>query len=322
MADSSAMFIRQLTYLLALNKHRHFGRAAESCHVSQPALSNGIRELERELGITIIRRNRAFQGITPEGERVILWARRTLASLEALRQEADLVRAVPSGHLAIGVVPTAVHAASLLAAEYREIASRITLDVRSLSTPEILHLLEDGELHLAMLYDQSVTGEKYDVLPLFSERYVLIAEAEASLPHGLSWGEVAELPLCLLSRGMWNRQVLDRVFAAQGLVPDVVLETNALRVLLAECRSGRAFTVMPLSAVPPEAAVGLVAHPITPAHAEDVSLVRRKREEQTTLSDAAWRIAGNLDLQALLDDPWGGGQGPARAGPPGGPLRA
>ena len=69
------MFMRQLTYLIALDKHRHFGRAADSCHVSQPALSNAIKELERELGITVIKRNRAFEGITLEGERVILWAR-------------------------------------------------------------------------------------------------------------------------------------------------------------------------------------------------------------------------------------------------------
>ncbi|MDA3890001.1 MAG: LysR family transcriptional regulator [Allgaiera sp.] len=299
------MFIRQINYLLALNKHRHFGRAAESCNVSQPALSNGIRELERELGITIIKRNRSFQGITPEGERVILWARRMVASLEALRQEADLVRAVPSGHLAIGVVPTATQAALLLTAEYRDIAARITLDMRALSTPEILHLLDDGELHLGMLYDRSVGDQKYDVLPLFSERYVLVASAQVPMPRSLSWGDVAELPLCLLSPGMWNRQVMDRAFTAQGATPNVVLESNDLRILLGESQSGRAFTIMPLSALPPYAATGgLAAYPITPAHSEDVSLVRLKQDTQSALSQAAWKIAANLDLQPMLDDPW------------------
>ncbi len=132
------MFIRQLSYLLALDKYRHFGRAAESCHVSQPALSNGIRELERELGITIVKRNRTFEGITPEGERVIQWVRQVMASLEGLRQEANLVRSVPQGHLAIGAIPTANHAATLLSAQYREILPQLTLEVTSLSTPEIL----------------------------------------------------------------------------------------------------------------------------------------------------------------------------------------
>lgn len=296
------MFIRQLNYLIALDKHRHFGRAAESCHVSQPALSNGIRELERELGITIIKRNRSFEGITPEGERVILWVRQVLASLEGLRQEADLVRSVPRGHLAIGVIPTAGHAATLLAAEYREILPQLTLEVMALSTSEILQRLKSQDIHLGMLYDRSVAHEDYDVLPLFSERYVLIASEQTSLPYQLGWAEVADLPLCLLSRDMQNRQTLEELFEAVNATPHVVLETNAMRVLLAECQSGRAFSVMPLSALPSAPDLGgLRAHPVTPEHAEEVCLVRLRRETQPALSHAAWKIASNLDLEAILN---------------------
>lgn len=296
------MFIRQLSYLIALDKHRHFGRAAESCHVSQPALSNGIRELERELGITIIRRNRTFEGITPEGERVILWVRQVLASLEGLRQEADLVRSVPRGHLAIGVIPTASHAATLLSAEYREILPQLTLEVVSLSTPEILQRLKSQDIHLGMLYDRSVGGDEYDVLPLFSERYVLVASEQASLPYQLSWGEVAGLPLCLLSRDMQNRRTLDEVFRNVDAPPNIVLETNAINVLLGEAQSGRAFSIMPLSALPAHyEGGGLRAHPITPERAEDVCLVRLKRETQPALSHAVWKIAANLDLEAILN---------------------
>ncbi|HWB49216.1 MAG TPA: LysR substrate-binding domain-containing protein [Stellaceae bacterium] len=297
------MFIRQLNYLIALDKHRHFGRAAESCHVSQPALSNGIRELERELGITIIKRNRTFEGITPEGERVILWVRQVLASLEGLRQEADLVRSVPRGHLAIGVIPTASYAATLLSAEYREILPQLTLEVVSLSTPEILQRLKSQDLHLGMLYDSSAAGDEYDVLPLFAERYVLIAGEQASLPRQLSWPEVADLPLCLLSRDMRNRQTLDEVFRGVGATPNVVLETNSLRVLLAESSSGRAFSILPLSALPTgQEGTGLRVHPITPEHVQDVCLVRLRRETQPALSHAAWQIASKLDLEAVLNN--------------------
>lgn len=298
------MFIRQLNYLIALDKHRHFGRAAESSHVSQPALSNGIRELERELGITIIKRNRTFEGITPEGERVIQWVRQVLASLEGLRQEADLVRSVPRGHLSIGVIPTASHAATLLSAEYREILPQLTLEVMSLSTPEILQRLKSQDLHLGMLYDRSVAGDEYDVLPLFLERYVLIASEQASLPRALNWADVAELPLCLLSRDMQNRQTIEEIFKGVDATPNVVLETNAMGVLLAESQSGRAFSVQPLSALPAQyGAAGLRAHPITPEHTEDVCLVRLRRETQPALSNAAWQIAANLDLEAILNHP-------------------
>jgi DNA-binding transcriptional LysR family regulator len=103
--NASPMFMRQLVYLVALDRHRHFARAAEACHVSQPALSAGLAELERELGITIIKRNRSFQGITPEGERVLAWAHQVLASLDGLKQEAALVRQVAGGHVSIGTIP-------------------------------------------------------------------------------------------------------------------------------------------------------------------------------------------------------------------------
>ncbi|QKH37495.1 LysR family transcriptional regulator [Achromobacter pestifer] len=297
------MFIRQLSYLLALDKHRHFGRAAESCHVSQPALSNGIRELERELGITIVKRNRTFEGITPEGERVIQWVRQVMASLEGLRQEADLVRGVPQGHLAIGAIPTANHAATLLSAEYREILPQLTLEVTSLSTPEILRRLKAQEIQLGILYERSVLNSAdYDAMPLYSERYVLVANEQASLPRQLDWSEVGELPLCLLSPDMQNRQTLNKCFEAVEAKPRVVLQSNDIRVLLAECQSGRAFSILPLSALPAlYEGAGLLAHPITPEHAEDICLVRLRRDNQPALSNAAWQIAGQMDLEGVLN---------------------
>jgi DNA-binding transcriptional LysR family regulator len=298
------MFMRQLTYLIALDKNRHFGRAAESCHVSQPALSTGISELERELGITIIKRNRSFRGITPEGERVIAWARQMLDSLEGLRQEAELVRSIPGGHLTIGVVPSAIHPVTLLSAEYRQLISGLTLDIQSLSTQEILQRLKEQELHLGLAYDDVVTDDTYDVIPLFTERYVLVAGEQALLPRELSWADVAALPLCLLSQDMQNRRMLDEAFAQNGAKPGVIVESNAIRILIAEALSGRAFSIMPLSALPPSyAGAGLRIYTIIPEHRADVSMIRLKREKQPPLSDVAWRLTANIDLQKTLDKP-------------------
>ncbi|MFJ8958540.1 LysR family transcriptional regulator [Lentzea sp. NPDC102401] len=81
------MLLRQLEYLVALARERHFGRAAEACHVSQPSLSAAISKLERELGVPIVSRGRRFESLTPEGERVLLWAHRMLADRDALRQD-------------------------------------------------------------------------------------------------------------------------------------------------------------------------------------------------------------------------------------------
>ena len=74
------MFIRQLEYLVTLAREKHFAKAAEACHVSQPALSSAIRGLEKELGVMIVQRGRRYIGLTIEGERVLSWAQQTLAS--------------------------------------------------------------------------------------------------------------------------------------------------------------------------------------------------------------------------------------------------
>eukprot|EP01036_Dinobryon_divergens_P013201 gene13201-17807_t len=70
--------LSSLRYLVALHEHRHFGRAAQACHITQPALSNALRALETEFGVVIVKRDRAFAGFTPEGERVLASAQRML----------------------------------------------------------------------------------------------------------------------------------------------------------------------------------------------------------------------------------------------------
>ncbi len=76
-----------LRYVVALHEHKHFGRAAQACHISQPALSNALRALEEEFGTAIVKRGRVFEGFTPEGEQIFQAAQRIH---RALRQELDL----------------------------------------------------------------------------------------------------------------------------------------------------------------------------------------------------------------------------------------
>jgi len=90
------MDLRHLGYLAALARERHFGRAARSCGVSQPTLSSGIRRLETELGFPIVRRTHRYEGLTPEGERVLEWARQILSDVGGLEAEVEaLHRATP-----------------------------------------------------------------------------------------------------------------------------------------------------------------------------------------------------------------------------------
>jgi len=298
------LFVRQLHYLVALAEHKHFAHAAESCWVSQPALSAGIRQLERELGITIILRDRRFQGFTPEGERVLVWARQTLASMEGLRQEAALAQTVAGGHLAIGTVPSALRAISMLAADYRRAIPKLTLEVFSLSTRDILHRLKSNELHLGLAYAEGCDDAMFESTVLYTERFVLVSSNSAGLPTkaSYSWAEAARLSLCLFNHEMQNRKIVDAAFQAAGVTPNVVVETNTLSVLYEAVRNGEICSIAPVSALPEYfLASGISIRPIEPQQISAMSLLRLRQDNQPAVLHAAWELTAHLDLQTRLD---------------------
>ena len=100
------MFLRQFEYLIALEQEGHFGRAAERCHVSQPSLSSALQQLEAELDVPIILRHQRYQGFTPEGERVVSWAKRLLADRKSMLEELAIMRRNLNGRIRVGAMPT------------------------------------------------------------------------------------------------------------------------------------------------------------------------------------------------------------------------
>ena len=97
-----------LRYLVALNEHRHFGRAAQACHITQPALSNALRALEQEFAAVIVKRERNYVGFTAEGELILASAQRMLHEHALLQESLKGDALAPHGPLRIGAVPTAV----------------------------------------------------------------------------------------------------------------------------------------------------------------------------------------------------------------------
>ncbi len=247
------MLLRQLEYLTALDHERHFGRAADSCHVSQPALSAALSRLEDELGVPLVRRGRRFEGFTPEGERVLVWARRTLADAEGLAQEVQRLRGGLEGTLRLGAIPTSLGATVRITTRFRSRHPRMCIEVRSLTSREIAAGLRAGKLDAGLTYVDNEPLENVRALPLWREHYSVVgAGARAAT---ISWAKAAELPLCLLTQDMQNRRIVDAAFAAAGTTPSPVIETNSVSTLIAHARSG-------LSAV--AADTWLLAHPLPP----------------------------------------------------------
>lgn len=298
------MFLRQLSYLIALDQHRHFSRAAQACGVSQPALSSAIRQLENELGITIINRNRRFFGLTEEGRRVLIWARKTLADLDSLRQEAAFAQDIAGGSISIGVMPQGVPVVPVLLEHFRNAVPALQVDVTVYPNAEILHQLREHRIQLGLMYlDQVPKGGPFQVQRLYAERYVLIASASIPLPakRVCGWKDAADLPLGLLSRNMHSRQVVDACFAQAGVTPRVMLETNVLELLHAEILSGKVAGIMPVSALPER--VGFMAalqvRRLDPSPTPEVGLLRLNQANSTALQARLWHVSTSLQLDDI-----------------------
>src|ERR1700731_1296642 len=138
------MLFRQLEYFVAVARERHFARAAEACYVSQPALSASIAKLERELNVTLINRGHNYQGLTPEGERLGLWAKRILREQDAFKDAVAAVQSGITGTLRLGTEPTASTTLALPVAAFCSAhpGARVEVDTRVSTTELRRQLLE------------------------------------------------------------------------------------------------------------------------------------------------------------------------------------
>jgi DNA-binding transcriptional LysR family regulator len=301
------MFIRQLEYLVALAREQHFAKAAAACHVSQPALSSAIRALEKELDLMIVQRGRRYIGLTLEGERVLVWAQQTLASLSHMREDASAARSSMAGTLRIGAIPTTMTIAAFLTGPCRAVHPRIHYTVCSLSAEAIVNQLDHFELDVGLTYLDDTVIEGFEKLHLFDERYVLLADRRKVLSATLTWEQAARLPLCLLTGKMRNRQVIDAAFRRAGAQPAVILETDSLFSLYAHVSEACLFSVVPHSLLNFfDLANRVQARPLVPTLTRAIGLIARNQPSLAPITAAFWDIARALDLQARLDVALGG----------------
>ena len=241
-------------YLVALDEHKHFGRAALACHITQPALSNALRALEEEFGCAIVIRGRSFGGFTPEGERVLLSAQRMLHERELLQQDLSSVVGQPQGCLMIGSVPTAVPIAARFAGMLQARQPGIAPVVRSMSSAELENGLESLTLDMGLGYTDRLArySPRLRHVPQYIEQYFLVRRAAVALPggvmkrgEGISWAEAAALPLCLLSREMHNRSLMEAAFSQAGAVVKPAIETNSILTLVLSVSVGEVCGIVP-----------------------------------------------------------------------------
>jgi DNA-binding transcriptional LysR family regulator len=282
--------IDKLEFLLALAREQHFGRAAESCGVTQPTLSTGLKQLEQTMGMQLVNRSSRFQGFTPEGERVLDWARRIVGDTRAMRQEIHALKHGLSGRLRIAAIPTALPMVAALTTPFRARHPDVQFTILSRTSIEILGLLENLEIDAGLTYLDNEPIGRVTTIPLYKENYQLLTSADAPFGNqdSVTWAEVSQVPLCLLTPDMQNRRIIDRLLRSAGGESRPTLESNSMIVLFAHVRTGRWASVMPAKLAE---TLGLTktirAIPITnPEAVHTVGLVVLSREPMTSLNAA------------------------------------
>jgi len=282
--------IDKLEFFIALAREEHFGRAAERCGVTQPTLSAGIKQLEDQLGVMLVKRGSRFQGLTPEGAQVLSWARRIVGDARAMKEEMRAAKLGLTGHIRIAAIPTALAMMARLTTPFREKHPGVTFSILSRTSIEVLTLLGNFDIDAGITYLDNEPLGRVASVPLYDERYQLITAT--GTPYAdrdkVTWAEVSRLPLCLLTPDMQNRRIIDQHLAEAGVQVRPTLESNSMIVLFSHIRTGKWSSIMPVNLTEtfgfsePVKAIPIVG----PDASHTVGLVAAPRQPQTPLVSA------------------------------------
>jgi len=234
------MQLRFLEYFVALAREKHFARAADACHVTQPTLSAGLAALEALLGKRLVLRDRRFVDLTEHGHAMLPFAQRLLADHEELRHAIDAPAGPLQGELRMGAIPAAMPAVGYLVQALRAAQPMIEIAVRSLTSREIERGLLAYELDAGLTYLENEPPAQVRSVHLYSERYLLATRADSALAalEAVHWAHAVAAPLCLLHQGMQNRRILDAHLAGLGFTLQPVATADSYVALLSMVAHG------------------------------------------------------------------------------------
>jgi DNA-binding transcriptional LysR family regulator len=269
-------------------------------------MSTGLKQLEEILGVMLVQRGSRFQGFTPEGERALDWARRIVGDARAMRDEINGLKHQLSGEIRIAAIPTVLGMVAALTTPFRARHPEVRFRIQSTTSSEVLGLLENLEVDAGLTYIENEPIGKVRTIPLYNESYRLLTSPDAMFGDRkqVTWKEVGQVPLCLLTPDMQNRRIIDRALRSVSAEATPSLTSNSLLVLYTHVKTGRWASVMPaklaqtlglsdsirsIPIVDPvvDYSVGLVIpqrDPMTPLIA---ALVQVAREVAPTLEDRA-----------------------------------
>jgi len=298
------MNLRALHYLVTLADLRHFSKAAERCHVSQPTLSTQIRKLEDELDVQLVERSPRKVMLTEVGEEVVERARALLAEATAIKAVARRAHDPHSGTLRLGIFPTlAPYFLPHVVPEIRRRYPRLTLRLFEEKTADVLAMLRQGRLDAGLLA-LPVDAEQLVARVLFEEPFVLAVTGSHPLADkaSITLDDLEREELLLLEDGHCLRDQALEVCQLAGAHEQLDFHASSMETLRQMVAAGTGITLMPVMAVkPPMASTdNLVIRPFAdPAPKRTIALVWRRSSALGGFLDELAGLLGGLDPELL-----------------------
>lgn len=249
--STSSPSLRQLEYLVAVAEVGHFGRAAERCGVSQPALSKQVMEVESLLGLQLFERARPRILVTADGEPIIEHARRVLSAAEELVQRASELRGEPQGRLRFAAIPTVgPYVLPGLLARMRTEFPGLMVIAEELQTDDMLAALHGGRVELGLLA-LPVDDDRLDGVSLYDEPFLVAAPTGhvLDLDTPAMTAQLEGESLLLMDEGHCFRDHALEVCALAGAEPYAELRAGSMSTLVRLVESGLGATLLPVSAL-------------------------------------------------------------------------
>jgi DNA-binding transcriptional LysR family regulator len=246
--------LQQLRYVVAVADERHFTRAAQRLHVSQPALSTQVRVLEEELGAALFDRTRGDVALTAAGEAFLPWARQALADLEAGRADVRELAGRRRGRLSLGATPSLTTGLlPTVLARFHADYPGIELRLHEAGSPDLVEQVVAGLLDLALVIAPTSVAGVHTVALAEEDLVVAVPPGHPIAARDrIPVGELAGVPLVVFREGYDLRARTYALCQAAGFTPTLAVEGGEMDGVLAMAAAGLGPTIVPVSAVRPE----------------------------------------------------------------------
>lgn len=288
------MLERHTHYFLAVAEHHGFTRAAAALHVSQPALSQQIRQLEEMLAVQLFDRSGRTIRLTDAGEVYLRYARSALQALEEGKRAIHDVEDLSRGSLRVAVTPTfTAWFIGPLLAEYHTRYPNVTLQLQELSQDKIEEMVVNDELDVGIAFDQ-VHSADIDAQPLLTENLALVVANHHPLAvqASVDLSVLNDEKLILLNAEFATREQIDRYCLHAGLRPQILMEANSISAVLELVRRTGLSTLLPAPIA--EQSHDLQAISLTPQLLERTAVLLQRK--------GAWRTAAARAFVAMAQE--------------------